>query len=323
MFAAAGLTACATAPAPVQYPGAERPRVKPQPKPQAPRPQAPATAIGERFISAPPPWPCKGDEAGATRQRLVDHALAEWAAFGAQTIDYVSGEARPRGPEALFDGARPVSLPIRAAMRENDPRSDQHIAKYWSAVDVGEVHRQNRRWEADPSRGWTTPWSGAFIAWALCASGAPASLNAQSGLHFARIQQALNFGLAPPPTLQPFFTYFEAADMTPAPGDLICFDRQDGRGDLSVPLNQTHFAPGQPSRPLHCDIVVKTEENRVFAIGGNVTDAVRMTIAPLVNGRLTYEARSSRRWFAVLKLNNAGEGDADRSRFAGRAPPVS
>jgi len=71
----------------------------------------------------------------------------------------------------------------------------------------------------------------------------------------------------------------------------------------------------------HCDIVVgfdvadPKKAGVVYAIGGNVINAVSLTEAPIHNGRVTkVRTPSGRNWFTVLKLN-AGTGTADFRRI--------
>jgi hypothetical protein len=290
---ALGLAACASSPAPRDYPNR-----RPQPPPAA-------GPVPERSIAQPPRAWCEGDGAGPVRQRMLDLAVQEWAAFGFPVVPNTGGGA-PR-PSDLASGLPPA--PINP-FTEADRRSDPLIAKYWSAANADVIGRQNGLWRENPSAGWSAPWSAAFLSWVGCAAGLPRDLAGPSPRHFDRVQQSVRMAERDHRPEAAHYIFTRADEVTPLPGDLICLDREEDRPDKATPLGPERFGAFTQGLRLHCDLVVKLEAQRVYAIGGNVTDAVRLMELPLVNGRLVYE--SQRRWFAVLQL--VGGGDADVSR---------
>ncbi len=132
------------------------------------------------------------------------------------------------------------------------------------------------------------------------------------------------------------------------PGDLICawrgtadaLDFQEGSERLEE-ANAFHRLPASEqarrielgtaiTSPVgtHCDIVVKVDRNRgrIYAIGGNVVQAVTMTILGFTmdGDRMRLETPPEHpgapRWFAVLRLNFPDAGSADLDSAIGELP---
>lgn len=254
--------------------------------------------------------------AGDPRQRMIDLAAAEWAAFGLPVLDLSAEDATavPRAGGAdgfgILAPARNFSVGRRASRRaarlglmEDSPRVAAAIAGYWSAVPGGEdvLRRQAIADFAIPGTGWGTPWSGAFISWLACEAGVAGFR--RSGLHHDYVEQALESrggGTGP-------FLAHDLGDVVPAPGDLLCTARADAEFASLADLGSG------PSRAMHCDLVVATEPSasRLYAIGGNVANAVSLTVvATDASGRPLPQASlpGAHRWFTVLRPRMAASG---------------
>jgi hypothetical protein len=73
----------------------------------------------------------------------------------------------------------------------------------------------------------------------------------------------------------PFLPY-APEEQAPRPGDLLCADRS------AAPLSHwsTRLAEVGRTRPMHCDIVVRTSPGTIEAVGGNVQDIVVLRRLP-------------------------------------------
>ena len=254
--------------------------------------------------------------AGDPRQRMIDLAAAEWAAFGLPVLDLSAEDATavPRATGAdghgILSTARNFSVGERASRRaarlglmEDSPRVAAAIAGYWSAVPGGEdvLRRQAIAEFAIPGAGWATPWSGAFISWLACEAGVAGFR--RSGLHHDYVAQALETreGGAGP------FLAYDLGEVVPEPGDLLCTARADAELTALADLGSS------PSRAMHCDLVVATEPpaRRLYAIGGNVANAVSLTIVATDAGghpRPRATLPGAHRWFSVLRPRMAASG---------------
>lgn len=253
--------------------------------------------------------------AGDPRQRMIDLAAAEWAAFGLPVLDLSAEDATavPRGAAGEFEilaparnfavGERASRRAARLGLMEDSPRVAAAIAGYWSAVPGGDdvLRRQAIAEFAIPGAGWATPWSGAFISWLACEAGVPAFR--RSGLHHDYVEQAVAAragGHGP-------FVAHDLDEVVPAPGDLLCTAR--GGAEFS----EVADVGSGPSRAMHCDLVVATEPSarRVYAIGGNVANAVSLTVvATDAEGRPRPQSAlpGAHRWFTVLRPRMPAEG---------------
>lgn len=255
--------------------------------------------------------------AGDPRQRMIDLAAAEWAAFGLPVLDLSAEDAtavpRATGPGgfSILDPARNFSVGERASRRtarlglmEDSPRVAAAIAGYWSAVPGGGdvLRRQAIAEFAIPGAGWATPWSGAFVSWLACEAGVAGFR--RSGLHHDYVEQATaarEGGTGP-------FVAHDLDEVVPAPGDLLCTAR------AGADFTAVADVGSGPSRAMHCDLVVATEPpaQRLYAIGGNVANAVSLTIvATDADGRPRPRPAlpGAHRWFTVLRPRMAPHGN--------------
>jgi len=272
-----------------------------------------------------PPLSCPSQP--APRQVLLDAAALAWAVFDYPILDLT--DTTPNLPAGLL-GPDPVPLPADARPRPSAPRlgrteSDSTtrpwIADFWRSIDSPaatlERTRQAQLWAVHPAAGWASAWSAAFISWLSCQAGWTASEFPRSIAHWPYVDAALA-GTGP--------YRAEAADHLATPGDLLCADRAENRPPLRRPEDRQAEA-GQ-ARPLHCDLVVARAPGRLFVIGGNVADAVTLSILPLDDaGRLNQPdpPLPGRRWFSLLRYqaSDAGQFRLPPITLAGSMPPHS
>ena len=202
-------------------------------------------------------------------------ALAEWEEWGRQSSD-----AAPRS-------------------RESDVANFPRVLAYWRAVPDGEdpIARNRARYRAGSADLWREPaWSAAFISFVLRGAGVDAREFPPSAAH-AFYLDALILDAQRFPALAPFIPH-DVAVRAPAVGDLVCADRS------SRPITswRERAADGGRFRPTHCDIVVRVAPSVVEAIGGNVRDAVTLSVfATDATGRLLPRPRGEPHFFAVFE----------------------
>lgn len=264
---------------------------------------------------------CVVDARPGVRQRIVSIAVSEWGRFRYPIIDFTGAPPRlvpsDGGAALVPDEINPALPPeyrqrsaLRLGLMEDDPSAMLAIGAYWAVTNPSEIRKQNRLWEVDAAAGWATPWSAAFVSYVMCQAGLSSEQFPPSFAHVDYIGHAYD---------SPAAAYrYQANGAGPiAPGDLICSWRgaaeplefENGRRQI-----------GQPEGPVgsHCDIVVRIDESRrrIYAIGGNVAQAVSMTIAGYTGdpGHVALEAPpanpGARTWFGMLRLNIANAGDA-------------
>ncbi|HEY8613204.1 MAG TPA: DUF2272 domain-containing protein, partial [Roseomonas sp.] len=200
----------------------------------------------------------------SVRARMLRIAEAEWVEWGR----LASGPDLPRLPPGA-EGATDAF-----------PR----VLAYWRAVPDAEaataVARNRTRWSAQlagtPASGvWSEPaWSAAFVSYVMRAAGVDEREFHASAAHAFYLDAILR-DAAEFPDRAPFVPHDPAA-RPPAPGDLICADRS--RRPLASWRNRLPEA-GE-FRPMHCDIVIRSSSGAAEAVGGNVADAVTLTLYP-------------------------------------------
>ena len=249
-----------------------------------------ATAPPPPAREAPIPYP------PSVRARMLRIAEAEWAEWGRVT----AGPGLPRpapGAEAAMDAF---------------PR----VLAYWRAVpEAGAeaaVARNRARWSArlagqPEAEVWSEPaWSAAFVSYVMRAAGVDEREFHASAAHAfyvdAILRDARDF-----PGSAPFLPHDPAA-RAPEPGDLVCADRS--RRPLAAWADR--LAEAGTFRPMHCDIVLRSGPGVAAAVGGNVSDAVTLTLyATDEAGRLLPRPPGQPVVFAVIENR------------LGRLPPFS
>lgn len=260
---------------------------------------------------------CRTGPTDWARRRIVDVAVQEWAVFGLQTVD-----ARPVEAGRLPDGVVPDALnPRREAPRqarhmlrfgawEDQARVTADIGGYWSATPDGArvIARQNREWSrTDQPIDWTQPWSAAFISWVVCEAGLGDMSQFQRDIsHRVYIDQAIRArdGAAAGAA----FIAHDAGEAAIEPGDLLC----NARGSAGYRTLADRRSETGEYAPLHCDIVVRTDEaaGLFHMIGGNVMNGVTLTILPGVRDGAHFrplaqdDLDGARTMFAHLKLRS-------------------
>lgn len=264
-----------------------------------------ACAVGPAAEEPPLPYPA------AARDRLVRIALAEWEDWGRQFTDHTGTVA-----------AAPAAAPRTEEMAEAFPA----LVAYWAAVPGGEAtiaRNRPRLRGADPAAApWAdTPWSAAFLSFALRGAGYDPIDVPAAAAHWRVVDHLLARAARWPEA--PFLPWPPAAH-PPGPGDLLCATRAEAEGRYARPEDRAAEA-GQPV-PMHCDIVVGTRAGVVEAVGGNLGDAVRMRLLPADEaGRLTAAPAGvppPPPWFVVFE-NRAGRGAAAVAALPAAAPRLS
>jgi hypothetical protein len=253
------------------------------------------------------------------RQRILDIAAGEWSAFGFPRFNLTDVRGYSVIPPGISPNARRTRTDGRHVARlvpigfmEDDRGVRERIGRYWAAVDREDYRdvftKQNEIWRLSGGRaGWVEYWSAAFVSYVMCKAGLKDDDEfVRDAAHRAYIEAAVEnrdghrTGYA--------YTAYDLAERPPSPGDLICAAREDARG-LVEDLKSYR---SNPHNSFHCDIVVGFDAIDVrrarvlYAIGGNVINAVSMTETPISKGRVTkMRTPHGRNWFALLKLSDA------------------
>lgn len=252
----------------------------------------------------PPPIPYPA----SARERLVRIALAEWEEWGRQFTDHTG---------------RVSGAPAQEGRTEDNIDAFPALVAYWSAVPGREetIERNSARLRSLEGTAfasaplWTdVPWSAAFLSFVLRSAGYAAfdvpAVDAHWVLVDHLVRRAERF-----PGRAPFVPHAPSSH-APRPGDLLCATRAAARFRYASPEDRARES-GR-AVPMHCDIVVSTRDGVIEAIGGNLGDAVRMSLLPADgDGRLVATAPPGApalpAWFVIFE-NRAG-----RTAFASAA----
>ncbi|NJR20469.1 MAG: DUF2272 domain-containing protein [Hyphomonadaceae bacterium] len=206
------------------------------------------------------------------------------------------------------------------------------IAGYWSAVPGSNaLSVQSRLNSVHRSAGWSMAWSAAFVSYVVCASGIGESAAFErSDAHFVYVDQAIRNAQTSSPT--GLFRARDIATGLPRIGDLLCADRA-ANNEPSYQTLAARQADIGSRRFMHCDLVVAVNRrgNYVAVIGGNVVQAVSMTMVGIKPATRSAPARvvtefddiTSRPWFAVLELQDGGSDASLAATPAIQALPVA
>lgn len=242
----------------------------------------------------PVPYPA------SARDRLVRVALAEWEEWGRQFTDHTGTvTGAPADPGRTEDATE--AYPALTAYWTTVPGSEETVARNRGVL------RASAAGPAQAAALWSeTPWSAAFLSFALRAAGYDPIDVPSAQAHWTVVDHLLARAARWPDSAA--FLPWSPAARTPAPGDLLCATRDSARGRYSSPAERSAEA-GRPL-PMHCDIVVGAREGVVEAVGGNVGDAVRMSLLPTDTGGILLEtappgAPALPSWFVVFE-NRAG-----------------
>jgi hypothetical protein len=247
-----------------------------------------------------------------TRQAVLNAAAREWAAFEFPRFS-LSTESNyaiiPPGISAKQSDTSsngPAPRLVALGAMEDDSSVRERIGRYWASI--GEGHKsvfaaQNVLWKASDGRaGWAEYWSAAFVSYVMC----KAALSNDHFLRAASHRDCITAAIEKREGSRPNYA-FRAQDLseaTPRPGDIICAARDDGDQTIN---SISDFKAQSSHSAYHCDIVMgfDTDDDKpgvLYAIGGNVLNAVTMTETPLSNKRLVpVKAPHARNWFVILK----------------------
>lgn len=268
------------------------------------------------------------------RQRIVSLAAREWEAFHFPVLDIASAGlplvpriqsqgSGARGRAIVPDAINPPldasqERALRLGLVEDDGDAIERIGGYWAATPgQSAVAMQNVIWGKGgwPGAGWALPWSAAFISWTMCEAGLTRAQFARASTHWAYLTAMFD---------TPSQSAFTPAPLSTrvAPGDLVCAGRAENK-DI-VTLEEARRAAAQGAL-MHCDIVVGLLPDRALLIGGNVMNAIALTVAPADReGRIKPNAH--RPWFGVMKLKAPENARATLSQIdwacLGRAKDV-
>ncbi len=235
------------------------------------------------------------------RRRIVDTVVQEWAFFGFSVIDQtVERDNRWRrrpGPDLLAD--------------DLNQRSDEDLLQvvtsvggYWAVTPDGRwmLERQNETWNGPWGyrSDWRDHWSAAFISWVMCESGLDDMSQFQRSIaHHDYIDQAIlaRDGQAE----EAVYVAYDIGEASISAGDMLC--RGSRPEYYTLDDRRAHLQQGART---HCDIVVNLDENagEIWAIGGNVSDSVRLKRLPAASGEhgLHPVPYNGRQIFAHLQL---------------------
>lgn len=257
------------------------------------------------------------------RQRMIDLAAREWEAFHFPILDIANenlplipsvqtknsgarGHAIVPGNQNTIIAGAARSRMLRNGLMEDEASVAARIGGYWAVIpNASAVAVQNNIWGKGgwPGAGWAQPWSAAFISWVMCEAGltktqflrAPSHANYLTGF----FQNTGGSAYTPKPLTE-----------TPAIGDLLCAARDK---EISVPHLQDAEQAARNDTPMHCDLIVGLLPDRILLIGGNVQNAVTMTIAPRARNGAAL-ATPQRPWFGIMKLNAPPDAAAKLAR---------
>jgi len=265
-----------------------------------------------------------------TRQRILDAAAEEWAAFrfprfaltNLSKFNVMPPGISPSETRTRADGGY-VPRMLTLGYMEDDSAVRARIGGYWASLRKATYdsvfRKQNEVWESSDGRaGWAQYWSAAFISYVMCRAGLSGNEFVRNEAHLAYIAAAVEQrdnkrqGYA--------YTAFDLNEKTPALGDLLCAAREDEAGKID---NLESFRKNPQHGGYHCDIVVGFDNAQiaqagvVYAIGGNVINGVTVTETPINNGRLRkVSTPGGRNWFTILRLTDSA-GAADFRKVPG------
>jgi Uncharacterized protein conserved in bacteria (DUF2272) len=257
------------------------------------------------------------------RQRILEVSALEWSRFQFPVVNTrTSGRkiiVSPLGEPLIANSLnrtnpRRIREALRLGYMEDDRQVRSAIGGYWSAVpgSVG-LSIQSDLSARYRSTGWAVPWSAAFVSYALCASGVGDEAQfKRNESHWVYVDQAISAATDP---LSP--ALYRAQDLSaglPSVGDLVCADRAElNGGQTAYKTIADRKRELGTSRDLHCDFVAKVAANKsyVAVLGGNVNQAVSLTLIPTVPARNGLPIRiatpddapgGGRPWFVILSL---------------------
>lgn len=159
------------------------------------------------------------------------------------------------------------------SIKEEAPGMLPKLRAYWGSVGQGNKPASAIVGDA---------WSAAFISWVMREAGIDWQPSARHSTYFqwAKKNRQNNTGT---------WKAYRINEADILPGDLIGYRRQAG---------VDYDTPGDYA--AHTDIVVSVTGNTADTIGGNVSNSVKVTKVPLINGKIDI-VRAPNPYFIVLK----------------------
>lgn len=242
------------------------------------------------------------------RRRIVNTAVQEWAFFGFgvqdQTVER-DNSFRRTGFRRVRGEPRPLTADLNQRPDDEVLQIALSVGGYWSATPDGRwmLERQNETWQGPLGvrSDWADFWSAAFISWVMCESGLGTKEQFERSIaHHDYIDQAIRArdGEAP----NSAYVAYNPGEAELLVGDMLC--RASRPEYMDIEARRAHLDEGARS---HCDIVVRLDEEtgEILAIGGNVSDSVRLKRLPGAvgsSGNFEPLPYNGRRIFAHLKL---------------------
>ncbi|WP_431104015.1 DUF2272 domain-containing protein [Roseateles noduli] len=246
-------------------------------------PNAASNATSNAAPDASPTTGLGGETAppAPSTERLLALALQEWELWGRGRWDAASNLTERR-----------LDVPRR---QETEPYLHTRVLLYWIGVKGPDYPLQRTRFDD----GSLKPWSAVFISWLMRNAGFGDRQFEASELHWHYIRAALDGS-------RPGLEARDAAITPPRPGDVICAPR-DAQPDAPTGFAQWSTLPRALRSRIwtwHCDLVVQVDGGELGAIGGNVSESVSWTRAPLdAGGRLI--TTPDRAWTVLLRQKGA------------------
>ncbi len=251
---------------------------------------------------------CNSLPLDGVRRRIVNTAIQEWGFFGFSVIDQteeIAAEMRRTGGFGRrSESGRPLTADLNQRADDEVLQIALSVGGYWAATPDGRwmLERQNEAWQGPLGyrSDWRDFWSAAFISWVMCEGGLGNKEQFQRSIaHHDYIDQAILARDGKEPSAA--YVAYDIGEAAVAPGDLLCRGSRPEYGSLAE--RRAHLEEGART---HCDIVVKVDEQagEIWAIGGNVSDSVRLKRLPAEFGRngLQTVPYSGRMIFAHLQL---------------------
>lgn len=143
------------------------------------------------------------------------------------------------------------------AITELSEKASNYLLEYWKAVGLNFSASQMQNSSVQS----TYPWSSAFISWLFYKAGAKDQFPYDSSHagYFQKAKANRNNKNAP-------LRGFRVSEYAPKVGDLVVYTRQQGKGYDST----GYFAS-------HGELVIETGKNYIKAIGGNVSNKVKIS----------------------------------------------
>ncbi|MBH5370108.1 DUF2272 domain-containing protein [Bradyrhizobium glycinis] len=168
-----------------------------------------------------------------------------------------------------------------SVVKEGEEPLRARVLEYFKFVGRGDV--------TDPA---AVRWSAAYISFVLNAGGVTRAQFPFSASHSTYILAALANRIAN--RMDAPIVYFDKGEMAPRVGDLIGFsDEVQSRADIERKLPDTPFHS-------HTNLVVELSSSKIMAIGGNVTQSIRITN---VNATPDGKIIPANKHFFVLRMN--------------------